>query len=363
MHRKSRATDSNLQTQSNFGLINRTYPATEGLTANLTQWQKFERQVNALNADAPANTVFKVLFMGRHGQGYHNAAESAFGTPAWNCYWAQLTGNGTLYWEDAHLTDAGVLQAQIAHNFWARQIEVEKIQRPQSYYTSPLARCLATANITFEGLETPEYYPFVPTVKEFLREGISIHTCDHRSNKTWIKETYPGYLIEEGFNEYDELWNGVTAESDSAHEKRMLELLDDVFTNDDHTWISFTSHSGTIGTILDVIGHQSFSLATGSVIPVLVKAQFLPASDAPCTSIGGFTTSSWCHNAPPITSISTEEQGCVCQSTTAPLPSLPTQAPFLPGQTAPLNEYTTTTRVVPSYNSTSQTAQPYPTQY
>ena len=62
-------------TARNFGLINRTYPTTNGLI-NLTQWQKFSRQVDALNAAAPLNTVYKVLFMGRHGEGYHNAAQT-----------------------------------------------------------------------------------------------------------------------------------------------------------------------------------------------------------------------------------------------------------------------------------------------
>ncbi|PPJ57235.1 hypothetical protein CBER1_02848 [Cercospora berteroae] len=345
-------------TLNNFGLINRTYDSTEGLTANLTQWQKFEREVNALNAAADTNTAYKVIFMGRHGEGFHNLAESTFGTPAWNCYWAQLTGNGSLYWEDAELTEVGILQAEIANNYWKDRIAVEKIPRPQSYYTSPLKRCLATANTTFgSGLDLPVYYPFQPVVKELLREGISIHTCDHRGNATYITETYPDFVLEDEFNEYDELWNGVTAESDSAHEKRMLTLLDDVFTNDDHTWISFTSHSGTITTILDVIGHQRFRLATGGVIPVLVKAQFLPASEAPSTTVGGFTTSTWCYNGPPATSIVSLAQGCVCQNTTAPLPSLNTQAPFLPNQTAPINEYITTTTVGASYGETS-TAKP-----
>ena len=37
-----------------------------------------------MNADADLDTVYKVLFMGRHGEGFHNAAESYYGTPAWN---------------------------------------------------------------------------------------------------------------------------------------------------------------------------------------------------------------------------------------------------------------------------------------
>jgi len=63
-------------------LKNQTYP---GIGAyNLTQWQQFAEVVNSLNANADLNTVYKVLFMGRHGEGYHNAAESYYGTPAWN---------------------------------------------------------------------------------------------------------------------------------------------------------------------------------------------------------------------------------------------------------------------------------------
>ncbi|EGP90235.1 uncharacterized protein MYCGRDRAFT_91242 [Zymoseptoria tritici IPO323] len=287
----------NRQPTTNFGLINRTYPATEGLCANLTQWQLFSRQVDALNAAAPLNTVYKTIFMGRHGEGYHNSAESYYGTPAWNCYWAQLTGNGSATWEDAKLTSPGVLQAQIAHNFWKHQIKVQKIPYPQS------------------------------------------------------------------LTEVDQLWNGVTAEDDTAHKKRMLALLDDVFTNDDHTWISFTSHTGTIATLLSVLGHQPFRLSTGAVIPVLIKAEFLPASDALKVEDGAFTTSTWCHNGPPITSLKDVEQGCVCSKTTAALPSLMTQAPGPPGQTAPLNEYTKTTEVEGNSVSTSNVPCEEPTDY
>ena len=65
-----------MQTDTNFGLIDRNYPATHGLTRKLTQWQKFAMQVDALNAAAPVDTVYKVMFLGRHGEGYHNAAEA-----------------------------------------------------------------------------------------------------------------------------------------------------------------------------------------------------------------------------------------------------------------------------------------------
>ena len=57
-------------------------------------------------------------------------------------------------------------------------------------------------------------------------------------------------------------------------DKRTKKLLEDIFSNDSNTFISLTSHSGAISSILRVIGHQKFQLATGSVIPVLVRADF-----------------------------------------------------------------------------------------
>lgn len=64
-----------LQTTQNLGLINRTYPADSIYPGNSskTQWQRFENQVAQLNFNASIGTQYKVLYMGRHGEGYHNA--------------------------------------------------------------------------------------------------------------------------------------------------------------------------------------------------------------------------------------------------------------------------------------------------
>lgn len=71
-----------------------------------------------------------------------------------------------MIWADAHLTEQGVAQAETANRFWAKEIEEQLIPTAQTYYTSPLTRCLDTANITFSGLKLPARHPFVPTVKE-----------------------------------------------------------------------------------------------------------------------------------------------------------------------------------------------------
>lgn len=187
--------------------------------------------------------------MGRHGEGTHNVAESFYGTPAWNCYWSEQDGNGTAIWSDAELTEAGIAQAQTAHDFWALEIAEQKIPTPQSYYVSPLRRCLHTAAVTFENL-TGLSHPFIPTIKELFREAIGVHTCDRRSNKTWIAENYPTYRFEEDFVEDDPLWDAITRETNSAQDVRSRTVLDDVFSQDANTYISITSHSGEIGSIL-----------------------------------------------------------------------------------------------------------------
>ena len=82
----SAATDGRLQTTTNFGLIAGPYDSDSSIPDSqaLTQWQRFEHEIQTLNDDAPAGTSYKLLFLGRHGEGYHNVAERFYGTEAWN---------------------------------------------------------------------------------------------------------------------------------------------------------------------------------------------------------------------------------------------------------------------------------------
>lgn len=298
---------------SNFGLINRTYPVKGCNRKGLTQWQKFGKEVERLNREAAKNVEYKLLFLGRHGEGWHNAAESFYGTPAWNCYWSLVNGNGTAEWDDPLLTPAGIKQAQIANAFWAKLIKDDKINTPDSYYSSPMQRCLATAELTFNGLALPKSKPFEVTVKEYLREGISIHTCDHRKSKSNIKKTFPAFKFERGFAETDPYWSGVTKEPSQAQDLRSKVALDDIFSSDKGSWISITSHSGEISSLLRVLGHRAFRLGTGAVIPVLVKAETL-SQPAPVAS------ATWGYDphctSPPVTSAAA---GCVCQAGATPI--------------------------------------------
>ena len=77
-----------------------------------------------------------------------------------------------------------------------------------------------------------------------------MHTCDRRSSKTFIAARYPAWKFEEGFKEDDPLWKATERESDDAMDERSKVVLDDVFEHDKKTWISISSHSGEIGSLL-----------------------------------------------------------------------------------------------------------------
>ncbi len=211
------------------------------------------------------------------------------------CYWAALDGNDTLTWADAHLTPTGVEQARAVNDFWAKEIIEQHIPAPQSYYVSPLDRCLSTANETFSTLPLPNDRPFKPTVKELLREGIGIHTCDRRSSKSYISDTYPTYTIEPGLVADDPLWVADLRESASAHTVRLKKLLDDIFIHDSNTFISMTSHGGSIAAILRVIGHRDFPLRTGAALPVFVKAEVV-SGKPPSANVEPWTPKPTCNS-------------------------------------------------------------------
>lgn len=226
------------------------------------------------------------------------------------CYWAELEGNGTITWADPLLTPDGFKEAEKANGFYKTLYEQQNMPHFGSYYSSPLKRCLQTANTTFSTLKMPVEHPFVPTIKELFREDISIHTCDRRSTKSEIARFMPGWKFEEGFTEKDELWQADKGETSAHQVARSKAVLDDVFTNDGSTWISVTSHSGEIAALLTALNHRAFGLSTGQIIPVLIKAEVV--QPIPTSSIAGFTPEATCKQ-PPVTSLS--DKGCVCSST------------------------------------------------
>lgn len=77
------------QKKSNFGLINRDYDTDEP-GSQKEQWKRFEAHIRTLVAEDPN---IKVIWLGRHGQGWHNVAETKYGTKAWDVRLSTLSSS------------------------------------------------------------------------------------------------------------------------------------------------------------------------------------------------------------------------------------------------------------------------------
>lgn len=274
---QSRHTNPPPQAKENFGLIHQSYPSDTTLenASQKTQWQRFEHYIHSLNKNAAAGVEYKVLYLGRHGQGYHNVAESRYGTALWDSYWAKQEGDEHAHWADAHLTPIGEQQALDVNSFWTSALKEAKVPAPQTYYTSPFYRCLQTAWLSFHNLEVPAEKPFVPIVKELLRETNGVHTCDRRGPSSIIRSDFPSYILEPNLPEQDISWTPDYREKPAEHIVREHLCLEQIWEEGKGEWLSLTAHSGTIAAVLGAVGHRRFALPTGGVIPVAVKGERL----------------------------------------------------------------------------------------
>ncbi|KAF9262314.1 phosphoglycerate mutase-like protein [Marasmius fiardii PR-910] len=239
-------------------------------TADPNRWKVIQDQVKKLNKEGKSKKEkYKLIIFARHGEGFHNVAEAKYGTPAWNDFWSKLDGDGEIVWgPDAELTPLGKEQAQAVNTEWKSELEFN-IPVPKKRYSSPMTRALNTYTITFDGIPVKGR----PLVLENCREVYGVHTCDKRRSRTYIRTTFPEFDIEKGFTEEDELWTPDVRESDEHAVIRATSVLDVIFGDkDDEIVISVTAHSGIINGFLGAVGRPSFSLQTGGVLPMVVKA-------------------------------------------------------------------------------------------
>lgn len=278
-----------------------------GLRENTT-WAELERTLAELNFQGRIHdgSSYKLLYAGRHGQGFHNVAQSKYGNDAWDNYWSELTTDGTLVWgPDARLTPLGIQQAHDVNDGWMKfRQQSDSPPLPSKLYSSPLSRALSTMEISYnnlllqdptqadsgssgwtiggfggEPLHIPGILPIVPvpnawgpTVKELFREEYGQHTCDERRTKTQLQADYPNVNFEQGFSETDQLWT-TTREEDSHLDQRIQQALTQMWNESpgNHV-VSLTSHSGVMQSIFRVVGHYPISPATGAFIPLIIKA-------------------------------------------------------------------------------------------
>uniref|UniRef100_A0A060TD11 ARAD1B20372p n=1 Tax=Blastobotrys adeninivorans TaxID=409370 RepID=A0A060TD11_BLAAD len=251
------------------------------LTANFglakDSWESFQEEFNKLVASEDENTRYKVLFLARHGQGYHNYMIETHGQEAWDTKYNEMEHNDEYTWApDPELTPLGVQQARDNNSEWKNQVK-KGIPMPTRWYVSPMTRSINTMLTTWDGIVdlTTEKRPLVV---EDLREDLDYNTCNRRRPKSYIHKRFPMLRFEPSFPENDQLWAADYDEGESGHDVRTSRFLARLFAKDWDSpqdadrYVSTTSHAGTIYSFQRVIGHRPFKMGTGGMIPVIVKA-------------------------------------------------------------------------------------------
>lgn len=61
-------------------------------------WATLLARLRELNDNSPENECYKLLFLARHGQGFHNIASAKYLKQAWTEKWRFLGGDGEIVW-------------------------------------------------------------------------------------------------------------------------------------------------------------------------------------------------------------------------------------------------------------------------
>lgn len=248
------------------------------------EWNQISAKLAELNENAEPNVSYKLIICARHGQGFHNYIVDKYGVPAWNEKWRTLTTDGEVtYAPDPMLTDIGLKQAQENHVAWEKEVLQHSAPLPSKYYASPLQRSCWTHKITWDGLKPAEKKT---VIVENLRETIGGNLCDKRSTRTEIEQRFGphGFQCEPSFAEEDTLFSP-RRETDVEHAVRINRFCQQLFADDwddstgvvdkakavEHSFISTTTHAGSIRLFIVVFGHRRFTISTGGMIPIVVK--------------------------------------------------------------------------------------------
>lgn len=232
-------------------------------------WNEIVDELHQANTRDP-NIHYKLLFLARHGQGYHNIIVNKYGSEAWRNKWHALETDGDIkYAPDPELTDLGIAQAHENNQVWSEQLK-KGCPLPTKFFVSPLQRLCETLRLTMKGLMVKDQKIIIC---ERIREIIGYHLCNKRSTKSIIVDRFAkyGFEPEDGFTEQDELYSD-KEETFEENCLRVNSFLQDLFSTYDDEVINITSHGGTIKCFLAVTGHRNFTISTGGMIPIVLKA-------------------------------------------------------------------------------------------
>lgn len=311
-------------TEPLLGILTQQYPfddehddAATGPREPSSQWSQLARYVRHLNRTGGGEESYKVIYLARHGLGVHNVVMKYVGSAAWKEKWAHLDGAtqaelaapaaeqldaatraelrpfgdaGRLTWADAPLVESGAAKARELGAQWARWTTTTTtttgadddggggggVPLPGTVYTSPLVRCLETTRLVYTDVFAAlTGGPLRPVVKEVLRERVTNHTCDRRSDRAALVAAYPECDFEHGFTETDMQWRARPAAAETAeqHRARKQALLEDIFAYDAAEFVALVSHSYAVTALLAALSEPDFRLGEGAVVALLVRGR------------------------------------------------------------------------------------------
>lgn len=190
-------------------------------------------------------------------------------------HWSLLDGADGEVWFDAYLTPEGVQQAKDLSTLWLQTINKDGAPLPSTLYTSPLTRCLQTCHYSLSPLMASHNLPFRPTVREKLRERMTMHTCDKRRTRSWIQEQWPEYIIGDDVTEEDILGGQGREETYPEHIAREQKELEELWEMDQGEFLSLTMHSQAISSLMMACGAEPPKLREGTTIAVLIRGEKL----------------------------------------------------------------------------------------
>lgn len=273
------------------GFFKQSDPTTDDLEFNYAtedfgktkSWPQMMEEIEKLNKEAGENECYKLLFLARHGQGFHNVCVNKYGAEEWYRKWHSMRTDGEMVWApDPMLTELGINQAKENNQAWKAQI-AKGAPIPSKFFVSPLQRSSHTLVYTWNDIKPEEKRPLVT---ESIRETMGLNLCDKRSSASVIRERFGkyGFILDE-LTEEDESYLPDTREKLHEQAIRVNGFLQNLFNEDwndatsatdplkklQNSVISTTSHAGTIRCFIMVLGHRHFTISTGGMIPIVVK--------------------------------------------------------------------------------------------
>lgn len=205
-----------------------------------------------------ANAKRKFIYTIRHGKATHNAISKEYTKHISWRFLAKLCNNF-----DPSLTSEGVGDAQDAGQLLRELIQQESAPRPVIVYTSPLRRCVQTAMYAIGSLRSDQKITLC--VKEGLREWVGYdhnHQSDRRDTTANILKLFNDLKLKLNVNVDIELDGKQDTEDDQVMretyvdvDRRIREVLNDIFDDDEANCCMLVLHNRSNKSLLRVMGH------------------------------------------------------------------------------------------------------------